>query len=97
MINTKKRHLEIYNSAVRVMEIFGGIETIDALSQEERIPQLRKMARMVKELSDCHNDSAKRNIAKAMRRARYGIMKDKKKDKDWGGKRPGAGRPSKPN
>lgn len=90
MPNTKARHQEIYNEAVKVLKTFGGVETVDALSQEARIPQLRKMAREVKETTNCHIDSAKRNIAKAMRRARYGIMQER-----WGGKRPGAGRPPK--
>lgn len=89
MANTKARHEEIYNKAVKVLEIFGGVEIVDALSQEERISILRQLAERVKEQTDCHIDSAKRNIAKAMHRARYGIMKER-----WGGKRPGAGRPS---
>lgn len=88
MANTKARHKEIYNEATRVLEIFGGVKTVDALSPEERIPQLCKMAGMVKELTSCHIDSARRNIAKAMRRARFGIMKDR-----WGGERtPGPGK-----
>ncbi len=89
MINTKERHLEIYNAAVEILDEWGGVKVFDALSQEYRVPNLRKMAKEVVDLTDCHIDSAKRNIAKALHRARYGIMEAK-----WGGSRPGAGRPA---
>ncbi len=88
MTNTKARHLEIYNASVKVLTEAGGVEAIDALPQPERVPNLRRMAKKVVDLTDCHIDSAKRNVAKALRRARYGIMKEA-----WGGSRPGSGRP----
>lgn len=89
MSNTKARHQEIYNASVESLDKAGGVEAIDELSQDERIPKLRQMAKDVVNRTDCHIDSAKRNIAKAMRRARFGIMKEK-----WGGHRnPPGGRP----
>lgn len=91
MTNTKARHEEILSAAVEVLDAAGGVEIIDALPQDERFLQLREMAKMVAEETACHIDSAKRNIAKALRRARHGIMKKK-----WGGLRsPVGGRPKK--
>lgn len=89
MANTKTRHLEIYNAAVEVLAAAGGVEIFDALPQLERVPALRKMTKEVVKMTDCHIDSAKRNVSKALRRARYGVMETK-----WGGLRPGAGRPT---
>ncbi len=82
MTNTKARHREILAAAIRVLEIFGGVETIDALPQEERTPQLRKMADTVVGLTNCTKSPARNNVAKALRQARFGIMQDK-----WGGLR----------
>lgn len=88
--NTRTRHEEIYNASVEVLTEAGGVEAIDALPQLERVPNLRLMAKEVVKITDCHIDSAKRNIAKALRRARYGIMQQAK----WGGLRnPPGGRP----
>ncbi len=89
MTNTKARHLEIYNASVQVLDKAGEVEIFDALPQDERLPKLHAMAKEVVKLTDCEISSAKRNIAKALRRARYGIMKEA-----WGGSRPGAGRPA---
>lgn len=93
MTNTKARHKEIYTAAVRALEIAGGIEVIDALSKDERILQLRKSAKWIEGMTNCHIDSAKRNLAKAIRRARYGLMQEASQ---WGGRRnPPGGRPPK--
>lgn len=73
-MNTKARHEEIYNASVKVLNEAGGVEIFDALPQLERVPKLRKMAQEVVSLTDCEISSAKRNIAKALRRARYGVM-----------------------
>lgn len=89
MTNTKARHEEILSVAVEVLDAAGGVEAIDALSQDKRTPKLRKLAKMVVKETACHVSSAKKNIAKAMSRARYGIMQEQ-----WGGKRtPVGGRP----
>jgi hypothetical protein len=91
-INTKKRHHEIYSAAVDVINAAGGVEVIDNLPQHDRLSLLRQLAQQVREETVCHADTAKRNLAKAMRRARYDVMV-----KQWGGKRPGSGRPKKQN
>jgi len=89
-MNTKARHKEIYTVAAAELEKIGGVETVDGLENLERLRILRQMYRTVADITNCHYDTAKRNVAKAMRRARYGVMKAR-----WGGKRAGAGRPSK--
>lgn len=91
MANTKARHEEIYTAASKVLDEFGSVEEIDILPLEERSSLLRKMAKDVVALTDCHITSAKSNIAKALRRTRFIIMPGPK----WGGKRPGSGRPPK--
>ncbi len=88
MANTKARHEEIYTAANKVIDEFGSVEQIELLPLEERSVLFRKMAREVVMLTNCHITSAKSNIAKAIRRARYGMIKGK-----WGGTRPGSGRP----
>ena len=88
MSNTKARHLEILSAAAEQVEQAGGVEAIDDLPQGEKLTLLRKMRKAVIEATDCHQDTAKRNIAKALRRARYGVMKER-----WGGPRAGSGRP----
>jgi hypothetical protein len=90
MDNTKARHAEIYAAAVAVLATAGGVEAIDSLDQVERLPRLRSLYRQVVEATGCHPDTAKRNVAKAMRRARYQIVRERD---DWGGAREGAGRP----
>lgn len=89
-MNTKARHQEIYASATAELEKFGGVEAVDKLGNQERLAILRQIYKAVEEITNCHYDTAKRNVAKAMRRARHGIMQAR-----WGGKREGAGRPQK--
>jgi hypothetical protein len=101
--NTRARHIEILDAAARVVEEAGGAEQIDALDQEKRRPALLGMAKAVKEQTQCHISTAKRNIAKALRRARYKIVKERaveelldlieEAEAEWGGQRPGAGPP----
>lgn len=86
--NTKARHEEIYTAAVSALETVGGVETVDRLPNFERLVTVRKLYKQVAETTNCHIDTAKKNVAQAMRRARYGEMQ-----KRWGGERPGAGRP----
>jgi hypothetical protein len=93
--NTKERHLEIYNAAKEVLDNAGGVSCIDSLPQKDRIPVLREMAKKIKDKTACHIDSAKRNLAKAMRRERYRLIKTREIKKTWGGPRKGSGRPKK--
>lgn len=90
MKNTKARHTKIYNAAVAILATAGGVEVIDNLDQVERPPKLRSLYRLVVEATGCHPDTAKRNVAKACRRARYQIVQGRNA---WGGAREGAGRP----
>lgn len=101
--NTKKRHLEILAVAFEVLNDNGGVSEVDSLDQEARIPTLRGMAKEIKAKTDCHIDTAKRNLATAMRRERYNLMKSREVEEirdileteNWGGPRPGGGRPPK--
>lgn len=86
--NTKARSQEIYTAACSVLEQAGGGVKVDQLEQIERWPVLRQMAQTVTTQTGCTPEAARRNVAKAMRRARYGMMQER-----WGGSRPGAGYP----
>jgi len=86
--NNKSRHLEIYAAAVSALETAGGVVAVDQLDQLERLPVLRKLYKQVASEANCHIETARKSVAKAMRRARFGEMQ-----KRWGGERPGAGRP----
>lgn len=88
MNNTKQRHQEIYTAACSALEQAGGVAKIDDMPQPERVALLRSLYKQIADDASCHIGSAKTNLAKAMRRARYGIMQSR-----WGGKRDGAGRP----
>lgn len=87
--NTKTRSLEIYAAAVSALETVGGVTEVDKIPSYERGPILRKLYGMVVEATDCHYDTAKRNVAKALRKGRFAEMQKR----GWGGTRPGAGRP----
>ncbi len=76
MTNTKERHLEILAAADETIKSVGGIGLIDALVDDERLPLLRAMANDISGKTNCTRDTARRNVAKAMRRARFGIMKE---------------------
>jgi hypothetical protein len=94
--NTRARHIEILDAAARVVEEAGGVEQIDSLDQEKRRPALLGMAKAVEEETHCHRTTAKNNVARALRRARYKIVKERaveKAEAEWGGQRPGAGPP----
>lgn len=91
-MNTKARHREIYNAAALALEEAGGIKVIDGLVADKRVFELRRMALDVASATRCHRETARRNVAKAMRRARYKITKD-----NWGGQRTNqVGRPPLP-
>ena len=91
--NTKARHEEIYTAACSALEQVGGVVAVDQLDQLERLPILRSLYKTVVSETNCHIDTAKKNVAKALRRARYGEMVKR----GWGGNRPGAGRPKAPS
>jgi hypothetical protein len=86
--NNKARHEEIYTAACSALEQVGGVTAVDQLDQLERLPVLRSLYKTVVSETNCHIDTAKKNVAKALRRARYGVMQS-----HWGGTRPGAGYP----
>lgn len=86
--NTKARSLEIFTAAASTLEAVGGVVKVDETPELERYSTLRQMADAVVLQTGCTLEAARRNVAKAMRRARYGVMQER-----WGGTRPGAGRP----
>lgn len=81
MNNTKARHTEILNACKEILTEVGGVMLVDSFQQDERILLLRGMAKQVSERTNCHMDTAKRNVAKALRLARGEIVGQ------WGGKR----------
>lgn len=89
--NTKARSEQIFNTAASVLDAAGGCVWFDNLmtTPDERWQELQRMYAAVVEQAGCHRETAKRNIAKALRRARYGEMVKR------GGVRPGPhpGRP----
>lgn len=87
-MNTKSRHEQIYAAAQAELAKAGGVEAVDELQNPERLETLRRMYKAVEQATNCHYDTAKRNVAKALRRGRYGVMQAR-----WGGERPGSGRP----
>jgi hypothetical protein len=95
-MNTKERHEKIYNAAVKAVEREGGVEAIDSLAQNERLITLQNMYISVVLETSCVKATARRNVAKAIRRARYGVMKQRETD-NWGGPRKNqTGRPQLP-
>jgi hypothetical protein len=85
-MNTKKRHLEILAVAIVALEDAGGVEVVDALPQEKRLPSLKIMSHYVQSETNCAMQIAKNAVAKAMRRARFKIMQERDPD-NWGGAR----------
>lgn len=93
--NTKARSEQIFNTAASVLEAAGGCIWFDSLmtTPDERRRELYKMYDTVIQQTGCVRETAKRNVAKALRRARYGEIVKR------GGARPGPhpGRPKKDN
>lgn len=87
--NTKAQSGLIFKTAASILEAAGGHPKIDALDLESRYPILNGMYADLMAQTGCVRETAKRNIAKALRKARYGTMVQR------GGARPGAGRPRK--
>jgi hypothetical protein len=75
MNNTKARHNEILATAKEVLAE-SEIDITQSLGKN-----LLPLAKMVAQQTSCHIDTAKRNIAKAVRIARGEVVKQ------WGGKR----------
>lgn len=86
--NTKARHEEIYSAAVSALESAGGVVKVDQMGQDERLATLRDLYKQVVTKTKCHRETAKSNVAKALRRARF-----KEMESHWGGAREGAGYP----
>lgn len=82
--NTKSRHEEIYTAAASTLEAVGGVLKVDQTPGPERYLMLRRMADTVISQTGCSKEAARKNVAKAMHRARK---------ERWGGTRPGAGYP----
>jgi hypothetical protein len=86
--NSKARSQQIFIAAASKVEAVGGVVKVDQTPESDRRILLRRMTETVVADTGCTMESARRNVAKAMRRARYGVMQER-----WGGTRPGAGRP----
>lgn len=86
--NTKARSQEIYAAAAAAVQAAGGPGKIDRMPPDEKITTLHKLYDDVAETANCHRDTAKRNVAKALRKGRYAEMVS-----NWGGPREGAGWP----
>ena len=82
-LNSKRRSDEIFNAAVAIVEEFG-IERLDAMPTPMSKAQKKVFAHQLMQEISCHRETARMAIAKAYRRQRA---------PDWGGTRPGAGRP----
>lgn len=78
--NTKVRSLEIYAAAVAL------VESVDVGEAVE----IRPLAKELKRQIGCNYDTAKRHIAKAVRRKRGELVK---LHQGWGGPREGSGFP----
>lgn len=86
--NSKARSQEIYSAAVAAVEAAGGVTAIDKMSFLERQAALHELYKSVAKVTTCHRDTAKRNVAKSLRKGRYAEMVA-----NWGGPREGSGYP----
>jgi hypothetical protein len=84
MNNTKARSLEIYAAAVAALAESGADITDVVL--------ILPLAKIVAARAGCHVYTAKRAVAKAVRRARFGLLGEDTQFviDNWGGSRPGA-------
>lgn len=80
-VNTKARSEELQEAARTLLVT----HEVDVNNQVALLPLAKDLMR----LTGCEISTAKRHIAKAVRRAR-GVLSDAQ----WGGSRPGAGRPT---
>jgi hypothetical protein len=87
---TRERFNEVQARAAEIVTLVGGVTAVDQLSDEARKRQLVAMAHELMARTEVRYPTARSHIAKAMRRARYQIVKERE---EWGGKRPGAGAP----
>lgn len=77
--NTKARHQEILTAAHAILDE----QNVDVIEGVE----IRPLAKILEARAACHYDTAKRAIAKAVRQKRGQLVAQ------WGGNRPGAGKP----
>lgn len=77
--NTKARSQEILTAAHSILDE----QNVDITEGVE----LRPLAKILESRVSCHYDTAKKAIAKAVRQKRGQLVAE------WGGARPGAGRP----
>lgn len=80
--NTKERNEELRAEAAKILEASGA----DVNQAVEILP----LAKLLAALAGCHIDTAKTHMARAVRLARGKMVKER----EWGGTRPGAGRPA---
>lgn len=88
MNNTKTRSLEIYAAAVAALTE-SGADITDAVD-------VLPIAKVVEARTGCHVYTAKRHVAKAVRRARFELldMSTQIVIDNWGGSRPNSGPPN---
>lgn len=89
--NSKERSELIFNAAVSAVQAAGGHEVIDQLpAGQPRHQAYEVLYQQVMTATGCVRETAKRNVAKALRRARYGEI-----IRRGGLREPAGGRPPK--
>lgn len=86
--NTKKRHQQILAVAHEAIKAAGGVEVIDEMDNDERKAKLRELKISVASETGCTIDTARRNVAKAMRQDRDGVEPDRRGGWRGGGRPP---------
>jgi hypothetical protein len=87
---TKARRNEIQATARQILDEQGGVMAVDALANEVRKSTLVLMNKTLVDREGITYDTARRHVARAMRRARHDVVIER----GWGGTRDGAGRKS---
>lgn len=85
---TKARSEEVQSTARQLLDRQGGVMVVDKLPAEARKPTLVAMARQLQVAESITYQTARNHVAKAMRRARGEVVRDRR-----GGQREGAGAP----
>lgn len=93
--NTKQRAMEIYEAALRLVDA----PVVDMLEGEEHRLELRRLADLLMAETGCVRETARKYIAKALRRKRHPSFEGEGSYQaaiaagwTWGGRREGAGR-----
>ncbi len=86
--NSKQDFEKLAAAAARIIQVAGGPAVIDAVQGEARYTLLRGFADQLVDETGCSLSTARRHIARALRRARH----PEEPDPARGGYRPGAGR-----